>query len=278
MSAQEVDQILDNSLMTPAIRDAAKVFIVDETQGLSPAAIQKFLAATQSPKPGFFFIFTAMSKLAGKNPGALMSRCKNWKMKIPQIDEIYKYLGSICVKKKLNDCPKEFLTTGLQFIAENSEYSFRKAIQMLEQCYDSKIFETKLIKETFDIVSYDDTCEILADLAHGEKTEIVFTTITGMDYQDKFPLLLTIISQAAVYRTFGLQFIEEHDKWKWKNAALIANGKYFFNLCNVFTKLSETAYLKRGAWQEAISNYLYALTPKGVSEPEPAPVKRRVMK
>jgi len=267
MSAADVDNILDKSFVTPAIRDAAKVFIVDETQGLSSAAIQKFLSATQSPKSGFFFIFTAMSKLAGKNPGALQSRCKNWKMKEPKNEEIYLYLGSICTKKKLQ-CTKEFLTEGLKFIAENSESSYRKAIQMLEQCYEGKIFTIKEIKETFAIESYEDAAAVLSDISHGKITEGVFNVIMGNDYQDKFGLLLKIIGDASTFRTFGFKFIDDAEKWKWKLPAEIAAGQYFDGMANAFLELADKAYLKRGEYQLVISNLLYNITkytPPGIT-------------
>jgi len=270
MSAQEVDNILDKCFITPAIRDRAKVFIVDETQGLSPAAIQKFLGATQSPKKGFFFVFTAMSKLQGKNPGALMSRCKVWKMKEPKNEEIYQYLGSIVIKKKLQ-CPKEFLTKGLQFIAENSQASYRLAIQMLEQCYDSKIFDIQQIKETFGIESYDDAAAVLTDISNGNVTEAVFNSIIGSDYQDKFGLLMKIIGDASTYQTFGTSFVDETEKWKWKYPAQVASGVHFNELCKVFSRLAQNAYIKRGEWQMEISKFLYDIKEqknlvKGVTE------------
>jgi DNA polymerase III delta prime subunit len=276
MSAAQVDTILDASLAAPAIRDAAKVFLVDETQGLSPAAIQRFLSATQSPKNKVFFIFTAMSKLQGKNPGALQSRCKQWKMKIPTNDEIYMYIAKIAKTHDLikdATIPKEFWGDGLKFIAENSESSFRKAIQMFQQCYEGRIFDINLIKETFDIVSYDDAAGILADISHGNITKHVWDSIMGNDYQDKFGLLSKIVGDAAALRTFGMKYVEESERWKWKNPAAIAEGKNFDKLCDTILRLGKTAYLKRGDWQIEMSNLL--LAPAGVSE---TAVRRRVVK
>lgn len=259
MSAAEVDDILNKVFLTPAIRDAAKILICDETQGFSPQAIQKFLAETQSPKQGVYFIFTAMSKLQGKNPGALESRCKVWKMKVPKNEEVYQYLANICMKKKLA-ISKEFAGEGLKFISENCNSSFRKAIQMLQQCYEGQIFEIEKIKETFDIVSYDDAALILADLANGKLTEDIFDVINGTDYQDKFGLLIKIIGDAATYRTFGTQFVEDNEKWKWSNPKKVSEGRYFDKLCYVFQSLSKNAYIKRGEWQLEISNYLYEVS------------------
>jgi DNA polymerase-3 subunit gamma/tau len=270
MSAGEVDEILNKSMVTPAVRDAAKVFIVDETQGLSPAAINKFLNATQSPQKGFFFIFTTMGKLTGKNPGALQSRCKQWKMKVPSNEEIYLYLANFAkTHKEIIDfaaAPKEFWGEGLKFIAENSESSFRKAVQTFQQCYDGKIFDVDQIKETFDIVSYDDAAGILANLAHGDVNKAVYDVIMGNDYQDKFGLLIKIIGDAATYKAFGTKYVIESDRWKWKNPAMIAEGAYFNRLCEVFQGLGQTAYIKRGDWQIALSNFISGIKPGGVTQ------------
>lgn len=268
MSAADVDKILNNCFVTPATKDRAKVFICDETQGFSPAAIERFLIETASPKKGFFFIFTAMSKLQGKNPGALQSRCKQWKMKIPQAEEIYPFLGSIVLKKKLQ-LPKEFLTEGLQFISENCNLSYRQALQMLQQCVEGEIFTVEKIKETFDVVSYDDACKILTHLSHGVRDKLVFETVTGQDYQEKLPLLLMVMGNAAAYAAFGDAYIDSHEKWKWKQPAEIANGPHFQKLCDTFDNLATKAYIKRGEWLMALSRFLLEVNekaPAGVSK------------
>ena len=87
MSAQDVRDAVEKFTATRAIRDRNKVIICDEAQALSKEAVEAFLTVTQNPKPGFYFIFTAMSKLQGTKAGALQSRCKVWKMKTPQVDD-----------------------------------------------------------------------------------------------------------------------------------------------------------------------------------------------
>ena len=118
-----------------------------------------------------------MSKLQGAKAGALQSRCKVWKMKTPQVDDTYMYLASIAQKKNLiadKSVPPEFWTEGLKFIAQNSEYSFRKGIQMLEQCYEGRIFTQKEMEETFGLVSYDDAVAALIQFGNKEvKVEVL---------------------------------------------------------------------------------------------------------
>jgi DNA polymerase-3 subunit gamma/tau len=280
MSAGEVDDILDKSLSFPAIRDAARVYIVDETQGLSSAAIQKFLSATQSPRAGVYFIFTAMSKLQGKNPGALQSRCKVWKMRTPNTEEVYLYLAGFIKSHKdlidINAAPKEFWTEGMKFIAENSEMSFRKALQTLEQCYTGKIFDIQQIKETFDIISTEDAVRMLTELSNGVLSANVFNAITAAEYQDKYPLLLKVVSDAKLYQAFGKTTNVEEEKWREKGPREIAGGPHFEQLVSTIESLGKNAYIRRGDWQLAFSKLAFEIKngqPPGVT---PKVVRRKV--
>lgn len=252
MSADDVREALDKGLKFPPVRDAAKVFIVDETQSLSKEAVEAFLTATQSPRQGYFFIFTAMDKLKGGKAGALQSRCKVWKMKTPTVQDVYMYLAKICQTRGLTKdtaIPKDFFGEGLQFIAQNSEYSFRKAIQMLEQCYTSQIFTKEEMKDAFNIVSYEDACAALVDIANGNTSDLAWNTIDGSDYQDKFPLMLKIIGDAQSIKAFGLQHIEDGEKWKWDQAIKLSTAKHFDGLCDGFMELAGKAYISRGEWK-----------------------------
>ena len=259
MGAQEVRDKLEQVLKFPATRDAAKVIICDETQALSKEAVDAFLSATQSPRKGYYFIFTAMDKLKGSKSGALQSRCKSWKMKIPTFGDVYEYLGKICIKKGLTKettIPKEFFTEGLKFLAENSEYSFRKAIQMLEQCYTTRIFTKDEMKETLNIVSQDDAVKALIDIASGNLSQIAWDAINGMDYQDKFPLMLAIIGDAQAVKAFGTKFIENEELWKWNDKIVLGNAPKFDELRNGLMELASKAYVSRGEWKIVCSKIL----------------------
>lgn len=259
MGAQDIRDQLDQILKFPATRDAAKVIICDETQALSKEAVEAFLTATQSPKKGYYFIFTAMDKLKGPKSGALQSRCKTWKMKVPTFQDVYMYLAEICKKKGLTKeatIPKDFFGEGLQFIAENSEYSFRKAIQLLEQAYTSRIFTVKEMKEAFGIVSSEDATAALIDIASGVDSERVWNVINGIDYQDKFPLLLAIIGEAESYRAFGTKYVSEDEMWKWTSKKQLAEASYFGKLRDGMLELASKAYITRGEWKIIISKIL----------------------
>lgn len=264
-SAQDIRDIVQKFMDAPSWSGTAKVIICDEAQALSKEAVEAFLTATQNPRKGFFFIFTAMEKLKGGKSGALSSRCKVHKMNVPTNEEVYLYLAKICKEKGIvNDknIPKEFFGESLAFIAENSEASFRKAIQNLQQCYVGEAFTKEQIKKTLDIVSYDDAALLMTDIANGENTKEVWDALNGSDYQDKFPLFLNTIGDAMAIKAFGLTHVEASDQWKYKSAVTLASAPYFNDLANAFMELSTKAYLKRGEWKLVIAKTFIDITRK----------------
>lgn len=259
LGAQEVRDKIHDVMQFPATRDAAKVVICDEAQALSKEGVEAFLQATQSPKKGYFFIFTAMDKLKGGKAGALQSRCKVFKMKMPTIDEMYQYLGKMCIKKGLTkdaSVPREFFTEGLQFIAQGSEYSFRKAISLLEQCYTGRIFTVDEMKSLLDVVPIDDAIRALNDIANGKKSKLVWDVLTGTDYNDKFALMLAIIGDASLMKQFGEMYVDQEEKWKWRDKIALSKAPYFNDLKDGFMTLANKAYLTRGEWKIVCSDIL----------------------
>lgn len=279
MSASDIRDIVSNFMVTPAMRDANKVLICDEAQALSKEALEAFLTATQSPKQGFYFIFTAMSKLQGAKSGALESRCKKFKMAEPSPKEAYLFLADKCKKYNLikdENIPKEFFGEGLQFIAENCQSSYRLAIQMLQQAVDAKVYDVKQMCQLFAISSEEDVKLMIKNLSHGIIDENVWNCVTGNKFNDEFPLFLKIASDAAVYTTFGDKFIVEEEKWKWKQAAEIASGKYFRIVLKSIEEMSSKPYFKRGDWQILMSKMIQDIVFEKLNSNEPRKVVRRV--
>lgn len=268
LGAQEIRDKVEDFTAARAVRDRNKVILCDEAQALSKEAVEAFLTATQNPRPGFYFIFTAMNKLQGPKAGALQSRCKVWKMKTPGLEDTYMYLAGIAKSKNLledKSIPSEFWTEGLKFIAENSEGSFRKAIQMLEQCYEGRIFSKEEMGETFGLVSYDDAVAALIQFGNKEITKITWDIVNGEDYIDKFNLLIKIIGDAQAVKTFGTEFIDPQDKWRWSQAIQLSETKYFAEMRDIFMDLGKQAWLKNGTWRSALALYLESGSKPGVT-------------
>jgi DNA polymerase-3 subunit gamma/tau len=249
MSAQDIRDVVDKNLLTPPVRDAAKIFFVEEAQSLSPQGVEAFLIATQSPLKNTFFIFTAMEKLKGVKAGALESRCRKWKMKVPTSSEIYLYLAKFAQKKKLihdKEIPVSFWKEGLELLSKNSESSFRKAIQLFQQCYDSKIFDIDSIKEFFDFNAEEDIGQFLIELSQGKITNNTLNIMYGTEYQEKFNLILNMLGDARIFKIFGKITDDDSLKWTETIPKQIAGGNYFDLLCEAFEKLSFQTYLKKG--------------------------------
>src|SRR5574344_29944 len=259
MSAQDIRDQVTRVLAFPASRDAAKVVICDEAQALSKEAVEAFLEATQSPKKNIFFVFTAMNKLQGPKAGALQSRCKQWKMKVPTFDEVYLYLADFAKKHDLlknEKVPRKFWAEGLKFIAENSEYSYRKALQLFQQCYEAELFEVSEIKSTLNIISNDDASKMLISIASGNIDQNVWDSVTGKDYLEKLPLLILCIGEAQTYRTFGDKFIVPEEKWKWENAKILSESPSFDIIRDTFMEFSKSSFTRRGEWETVISSLI----------------------
>ena len=277
MSASDIREIVSNFTATPAMRDANKVLICDEAQALSKEALEAFLTATQSPKPGFYFIFTAMSKLQGAKSGALESRCKKFRMEGPSPKDAYMFLAHNCKKYGLvtnPDIPKDFFGEGLQFIAENCQSSYRLALQMLQQAYDAKVFDIETMSKLFAISSEENVRSMIKNLSHGIINEDVWNGVTGKEFNDDFPLFLKIMSDAAVYRAFGDKFIDSDEKWKWNQAIDICNGPYFNLVLDVVEQMSNKPYMKRGDWQIAMAKLVDKIKSNGTSSPTKKVVRR----
>ena len=256
MSASDIRDVVSSFVATPAMRDANKVLICDEAQALSKEALEAFLTATQSPKKGFYFIFTAMSKLQGAKSGALESRCKKFRMAEPSPRDAYLFLADKCKKYGLvsdPEVPKEFFGESLQFIAENCQSSYRLALQMLQQTYDAKVWDTPTMAKLFAISSEENVRLMIKNLSHGIIDETVWNCITGKDFNDDFPLFLKIVSDASVYRAFGGKYIDSDDKWRWDQAIDICNGPYFDLVVSAAEQMSAKPYMKRGDWQIVMS-------------------------
>lgn len=99
--------------------------IIDEIQGLSPAAETSFLKTLEEPPKHVIFLLCSMQPEKCKD--ALLTRCSYFDLQRPTRDEVVARLKTICKKEKAK-VPESVLTV----IAENSLGGVRLAVQMLE--------------------------------------------------------------------------------------------------------------------------------------------------
>lgn len=250
LSADDIRTKLEQFLSTPSFRDRRKCIILDETQDLSNQAVKALLKVAEGYRKGYHVIFTAMSKLP-KEGKALESRCKKWNLPQLEVKDIYQYLGKVCQDQGMTkdaSVPKEFYTKGLEFIAQNCDYSLRTAINFLEQSYKGLIFTPDEIKSNFNIVTYEDTLASIKLLAKGAVDDpVVFDTIVCKEKEDKFNLFYKIIGDAEVYRVFG-HYHEDDEKWKDRDLAELSSAPYFEWVRDSYVELAKLGgvYVKQG--------------------------------
>jgi DNA polymerase III gamma/tau subunit len=292
MSAQDIRDALAGFKATLAFRDRNKVLIIDETQDLSPEGVNSILELAEAPGKGQYIILNAMGKLKGSLGGALESRTKKWKLREPPLDEVYLYLIQIAAQKGLVDpktgksidkkIPDEFWLEPLRRVVENSENSYRKAIQLLEQAIDGELWTVKELNETLDFGSYDEMLTTVEKLSMGHIDETVLDTITGSKYQDDFNLIYKIVSDAEVCRVIGRLSSDDSQAWKARQPKQLAASRHFPLVRDTMVEIARRAngFLRRGDWQICMSQLVERIRtadPPGVTE-TPKAVARRPVK
>jgi hypothetical protein len=188
------------------------------------------------------------------------------------------------IQKSFSDQKKFdlFMTEGLETIAQNCQYSYRLAIQMLDQCVDAELFTKEGIKSTLDVEAYEDMLVTITDLANGKITPAVVSTITGKEYQSSFGLVSKIVGDAAVVKACGTLGYPEEERWKEKGPRELANASHFNSVVDTMMDLSSntSGYLQRGVWEMKMSKLVERVTDRqrlveGLVPKEDSPPKRR---
>jgi DNA polymerase III delta prime subunit len=262
MSANDVRAIIDGFKSTGAFRDKNKVLIIDETQDLSPEALNALLEVMESPRPGQYIIANSMQKLKGSLAGAFESRTKKWKLKEPSLDMIYMYLAKMGlklglvtkdVKSTVTGCPDSFWlpeNSPIMRIVENSDYSYRKALDLLEQAFEGELFTVEQLNEVLDFGSYDEMISTVEKLVNGTIDKVVLDTVVGSKYQDDFNLIYHILGNAEICRVFGKLSNDDRDAWKARQPLEISKGKYYPEVRDAFRELARlnNGFLRKGDW------------------------------
>jgi len=284
MSATEARAYVDKFCSFPASRGKNKVLILDEAGKLSKEAISAFLKPLESPREGFYFIFTTMEGL-GKDPSsiALQRRCKIFKMSTPRAENIYLYLASIAKKLDLTsdqNIPKSFWTEGLELISRSCNFSYGQAISMFEQCFTGWIFDPSEMKQVLAIVDEENLNKALDDLCYGRITDVVRETmLEPSDYSELFNFAYYRLVQARILVAFGKT---DDGDWRQAVAEKLASAPYFDVVLRHFNALSDasTQFLRKNRYQQMVADLVIELKsmgepPQGVTQTAQA---RRVVK
>lgn len=103
-----------------------RIILIDEAQGLTPAAINLLLKPIEQPAPLTRFIFGSMEP--ERLPVAIKNRCSSFAVEAPTQEGITKYLKRIAKREELGWVQGDVLET----LVQNANGEFRTAAHLIE--------------------------------------------------------------------------------------------------------------------------------------------------
>lgn len=189
--------------VTP-LYDPKRVFIIEESDQLSSAAINALLKILEHPQDNIHFILLSMKP--GGAPPAIQSRCQVFNFKPFTIQETMLALKSIMEKQGYwqdETIPAEFKTQGLSFIASASKGSLRTALQYLETAIVGESFTMDALQEAFSTVDEVATYNILKGVLSLSKDEGMWESIYKADATDLYNYMTAVLADAMIYKQTG---------------------------------------------------------------------------
>lgn len=271
----EIIETVNNFSSLPPFKDKKKVIIIEEIQELSTKAKNSLLKTLEMPKKNVHFIFTSMENMASSG---LTSRCEVFKFKPATTLEIMYYLKEIMDKEIVDgvslwdrqDISMEFKTEGLKAIADSCDGSYRAALQQLEQCIDSGLFDISSLQKEIGIASQQTFINCLDDMLNGNPSERLFNTLVEGDYNANFNLMFKVITEAETYRIFKALPYGDNEYFV-KQAAAYAAHKNFIKVKDAFYKFAveNKDYIKKNCY------YMFVCSIIDMCKPETT-VRRRI--
>ena len=184
--------------------DPKRVFIIEESDQLSPAAINALLKILEHPQDNIHFILLSMKQ--GGPPPAIQSRCQVFNFKPFSIKETMLSLKAIMEKMGYwNDenIPVTFKTEGLSFIASASKGSLRLALQYLEGALVGEYFTLEQLQEAFSTVDEVATYNILRGILSLSKDEGMWESIYKADAAELYNYMTAVLADVMIFKQTG---------------------------------------------------------------------------
>lgn len=197
-----------------------KVIIFEEIQQLfansdKQNAVNALLSLLESPTSRTYWIFTSMENLP---TNGFTSRCTRFNFNECSVADILKYLYTTSKKIIYEDQPllqyllnepgagEQFCKEGLLEIAKASDYSYREALKILQQCVRTKTYNPESIRALFGAMSEDNVLDCLKLIAKGVKDDRVLqllAQVDSMNYMQLFYIGSMMIRDAITVQHFG---------------------------------------------------------------------------
>lgn len=210
MSKEDVKQLEVIASQKPLYSNQKKVLIIDEAQELSSAGKGVILKLLEKKREDVYFILCTMN--INKFDKAVRDRGTVYKFKSVNSQVLAENLYKILKKLPEKDTvPDEFITEGLFAIADGSEGSVRRSIQLFERCLEGEIYSEKDIIEELDIV----TNKVISDVVNQlfiKKDPKGILLLDSLDFEQFYYMSRKAFLNAFIYKSTG----EVDKKYEWQ--------------------------------------------------------------
>lgn len=198
-----VTDMLDLVGIAP-MQDPKRLFIIEEANKLSSAAIDTLHKVLENPRKNVHFLLLSMD--TGKPiPPSIQSRCQVYNFKPFTVKDTMLSLKEIMIEEGVWDSekiPNSFRLEGLATISNASKGSFRDALQYLERCLSGGFYTPEDIRDNLGIVDESSVHKMIASFL--DRDESAWFDLMRIDPNEIYKLLLTIVTNADLYRVTGI--------------------------------------------------------------------------
>ena len=270
-SIMEAVKILVDRAKTQPVFGDKKVIIFEEIQQLvsqndKTNPINALLKIMEKPNSKTYWIFTSMAPLP---PSGFTSRCTKFNFAEPSNTEVLKFLYNESRKIMyaenegdekipllqylLNTAGEQFCKEGMLEIAKAANYSYRDALQILQEVVTTKNFDIGGIRSRYGTVQEENVIHILRLIARGTKDDKVLDILSQIDntnYMQLYYIGAMMIKDAETFRTFGKLIKKTSVKNKETGESeevvkVITKGSYEADEANEFANAPNYQKLKR---------------------------------
>jgi DNA polymerase-3 subunit gamma/tau len=194
-----VDELTD-FVSFPARKDRRKVVIIEEVQELHDKARNAMLKWLETTHTGFHFIMLTMKD---QDKNGFSSRSQVFKFKPLNDESLAKFLFQFC--KKNDIIINEEKIPALWTMATAANGSIRLAIQNLQRCVDTDMWDPNEIQEELGAVDEVGQLEVLQALLQGNCDADLFKKMMHeSDFDRVFKFNMNAIASADAKLQFGI--------------------------------------------------------------------------
>ena len=261
-SKGELIESIGSTTLSP-MYDEKNVFIIEETDQLSPKAKLSLLKTLEVPQKNTHYILLSMYNTG--LPPELQSRCQVYNFKNFTAPEVMYALKGAMEKLGLwesDAIPKSFKIEGLRTLAETSNGSLRAGIQYLEKCLIGEYYTKEAIRENLGIADFAYTANLLQLLLDGDPA--FFKHFEGVDIKEFMDYSYWVLASTFAFKVGGYELVKEEYMAATRKMGESTNLE---SLIQVYDSFMEVDFYKKSYITSKFAQYLSKVL---------APVQRKV--